>query len=150
MDHTEKEPQAPLPLRITGVLFLIIGVINLLGTIAIWEYSHQRAWGTLVYMLLNATFALGLLRAHGWVLIGAILNFCNIFFLTVPRLFLHPHLLSSTSYLIHQGIAVALNAGVCALIYTYRSHLHKDAGAVVGALFLLFWFGLLCYTASSL
>ena len=137
--------------KLVSIALLYVAITFILTGIATWQTMHQVPWGNLFYGTLTLLFAIGFLKAYDWVALACITNLSGVILITAAHIGFIDHFSINTHFLRYQTLPLAINLLLCLLVYANRSQLtHAGPGRkILGIVFFVMWFAMLCYTIAN-
>jgi hypothetical protein len=138
----------PMAFTFFGFFFLIIGILTVLGTIALWHFESVFSWQYSLYALMNFVLSYGFFSMHYWLLPALALNWAAGIVLTVVKLYMHtPTAISSVRYI----LSISLASLVLYAVYAWpkKKFLHTTRAHYAAIIFFASWLAVTCYTVTS-
>lgn len=129
---------------VLATAFTVLGIMTFLNIAAAWRVGGVILWGAAAYAAMDFLIAYGLFKREWWTLHAFVLNLAGLAVLFGTNVMLYG--IQATDPLFY-SLALGINALLAAFLYYTCGRVRRNTlGDGAGAVFVLLWATMFCYT----
>lgn len=138
----------PRAFTLCALFFLTMGILTILGAIALWHFESVLSWQYSLYALMDFVLSYAFFSMHYWLFPALALNWATGIVLTAVKVYIHtPAPVASARYI----LSITLASLVLYVVYAEpkKKFLHTASAQYVAIIFFTSWLAVTCYTIAS-